>query len=90
MGKIHERFKRRQLRAPSERPGATPPTEPKGTFKGRCNVTACQRPNSAYYFNRVMRAHYCWSCAREIERWAKYDGQPGIFPDLTRHPEDAL
>jgi hypothetical protein len=37
----------------------------KGLRLGSCNVTACQRPG-AYWYNSVMKAWYCTSCAHEI------------------------
>ena len=38
----------------------------KGWKGGPCNITACQKPNSAFYFNKSTRAYYCRECAREI------------------------
>jgi len=38
----------------------------KGVKGGSCNVTACQEPESAFYFNKSTRAYYCENCAREI------------------------
>lgn len=38
----------------------------KGLKNGSCNVTACQRPNSAVYFNKSTRAYYCKQCAEQI------------------------
>lgn len=45
-------------------------TDGKGKEGLNCNVTACQRPNSAHHFNTVMRAWYCRNCAEDIQYWA--------------------
>lgn len=50
------------------------PNKPdKGKRLGSCNVTACQRPG-AYWYNKVMNAWYCTSCAREINYRPLDDG----------------
>ncbi len=38
----------------------------KGTFRGTCNRTACQRSNSANYYNHSTRMFYCEECANLI------------------------
>lgn len=38
----------------------------KGVFGGACNITRCQRPDSAYWFNHSTRAYYCRSCAHTL------------------------
>jgi hypothetical protein len=38
----------------------------KGQPGGSCNVTACQRPDSAFFYNHSTQKHYCVSCARKI------------------------
>lgn len=43
-----------------------PERKDKGEAGGSCNVTACQRPNSAFYYNHSTQRHYCVSCARKI------------------------
>lgn len=35
----------------------------KGDYNGSCNITACQRPNSATWYNHSTRKYYCPSCA---------------------------
>jgi len=55
----------------------------KGLEGGSCNVTACQSPHSAHYYNRVMDAWYCLDCATEIERFARFDGM-SLFDNLER------
>ena len=42
-------------------------TMSKGTEGGACNVTRCQRPNSAIWYNHGSYAWYCESCRHEIE-----------------------
>ena len=38
----------------------------KGEFEGSCNITRCQRPNSATWFNHSTRKYYCRSCAHDL------------------------
>ena len=38
----------------------------KGDFNGSCNITACQKPNSATWFNHSTRKYYCKSCAMRL------------------------
>jgi len=38
----------------------------KGQRGGSCNRTACQMPNSAWWFNTSTQAYYCERCARKI------------------------
>ena len=38
----------------------------KGEYGGSCNITRCQRPNSATWFNHSTRKYYCPSCARTL------------------------
>ena len=38
----------------------------KGDFRGSCNITRCQRPNSATWFNHSTRKYYCRSCAHDL------------------------
>lgn len=49
-------------------------TEGKGKRGENCNVTHCQEPKSAYYYNHVMDAFYCRRCAMRIQRAAKNEG----------------
>lgn len=67
-------------------------TTPKGTRGGRCNVTACQRENSAIFLNLGMtygsngQSHGCWyciDCAKDIhEANLQYRERDGftLFP----------
>lgn len=53
-------------------------------WKGlNCNVTACQKPESAQYYNTVMRAWYCRECALKIEAAANRDGN-SFYPELKK------
>lgn len=56
-------------------------TPGKGLKGQNCNRTACQRPNSAHHFNRVMNAHYCIDCAQMIEAAANSDGE-SFYTDI--------
>ena len=38
----------------------------KGEFGGSCNITHCQRPNSATWYNHSTRKYYCRSCAHTL------------------------
>jgi len=57
-------------------------TPGKGKEGENCNVTACQEPESAFYYNKVMHAYYCEHCARDIERFAQMDGL-SLFDNLN-------
>lgn len=72
-------------------------TPGKGQHGLNCNVTACQKPHSAWWWNNSTRAWYCADCAYEIQKvnwrdawWIQnYDytlmtppGQPAII-DLS-------
>lgn len=68
--------------------------EPKGMPGGRCNITACQKENSAVFLNLGMiggrdiskgGCYYCYSCVKSIHeancRFSKIDGMT-LFPTL--------
>jgi uncharacterized Zn ribbon protein len=38
----------------------------KGELNGSCNITSCQKPNSATWYNHSTRKYYCSSCARRL------------------------
>lgn len=59
----------------------------KGKQFGSCNVTHCQKKNSAYYFNRATNAYYCRDCAIKIYR-ENLDLNLELFDveQLRRHP----
>ena len=38
----------------------------KGELNGKCNITSCQKPNSATWYNHSTRKYYCPSCARRL------------------------
>lgn len=58
-------------------------TPGKGKQGLNCNVTACQKPNSAHYYNTVMRAWYCRDCAERIE-YAANRGGNSFYPELKK------
>lgn len=45
----------------------------KGVKGGDCNVTQCQEPDSAVYFNKSTRKYYCAHCAHEINKVNRHD-----------------
>ncbi len=45
----------------------------KGVKGGDCNVTQCQEPDSAVYFNKSTRKYYCQHCAYEINKANRRD-----------------
>lgn len=40
----------------------------KGKYLGSCNITACQRPNSAIWYNHSTQKYYCEPCAHMLNR----------------------
>lgn len=48
--------------------GARGLTPGKGKHGLNCNVTACQKPHSAWWWNSSTRAWYCADCAYEIQK----------------------
>lgn len=38
----------------------------KGEYNQECNITSCQKPNSAVWFNHSTRKFYCESCAERL------------------------
>jgi hypothetical protein len=38
----------------------------KGQYGQECNITACQKPNSAFWLNRLNNQYYCEDCARRL------------------------
>lgn len=81
-------------RSPSRSTDSVKTVEPKGMPGGRCNVTACQKPNSAICLNvgQIGGKHpdtggcyYCIECAYKIhksnERYSKTDRMT-MFPAL--------
>jgi hypothetical protein len=57
--------------------------EGKGEFGERCNVTACQTPGQAFFWNLGTRAYYCIHCAVDIRRSNLMDGD--LFPELASY-----
>ena len=54
-----ERSRRREEQAPRL-------AADKGEFGGSCNITHCQRPNSATWYNHSTRKYYCRFCAHDL------------------------
>jgi hypothetical protein len=46
--------------------GVSSSDDDKGVLNGKCNITSCQKPNSATWYNHSTRKHYCPSCARRL------------------------
>ena len=65
-----------------------PITPGKGLRGENCNVTHCQKPNSAEYFHATMRAWYCKKCALRLERVARSHGM-SFFHVLSKEMDDA-
>lgn len=65
----------------------------KGLLGGSCNRTDCQAPG-ATWVHADTGAHYCRSCALEINRWARRDDGPGLCSPLKpvqeRHCDDYI
>ena len=38
----------------------------KGEYGQECNITACQKPNSATWFNHLNQKYYCPACANRL------------------------
>lgn len=60
----------------------------KGQLGGSCNVTACQLPASAFYFNHSTQAHYCRVCAKAINASNAADAQRLYGHELCTLVED--
>jgi hypothetical protein len=71
--------------APGNHQGPNRPD--KGDRGGACNVTACQLPNSAEWFNHSTGRYYCESCAHVLneDRFNKADAMRLYGHDLCTH-----
>lgn len=49
----------------------------KGQYGEECNITACQKPNSAFWYNHFNHQYYCESCANRLnnDEFNKKDSQ---------------
>lgn len=54
----------------------------KGRQGGCCNVTQCQKPDSAVHYNNGTHAWYCRSCALDIHSANRFDDFV-LFDDLA-------
>ena len=68
----------------------TPLTLGKGQHRQNCNVTACQRPASAFFLHKDNGRYYCFECATDINKFALRVDNVDLFPamkDLDDCPE---
>lgn len=65
----------------------------KGEYGGSCNITACQRPNSALWYNHSTRRFYCQECATTLNNdpFNHHDSHKLFGHDLCTlgHPDSA-
>lgn len=49
----------------------------KGQYGEECNITTCQKPNSAFWYNHFNHQYYCESCANRLnnDEFNKRDAQ---------------
>lgn len=49
----------------------------KGEYGQECNITSCQKPNSANWFNHFNQKYYCEVCANRLnnDEFNKKDSQ---------------
>jgi len=47
-------------------PSFSSSADDKGELNGKCNITRCQKPNSATWYNHSTRKHYCPSCTNRL------------------------
>ena len=61
----------------------------KGELNGKCNITRCQKPNSATWYNHSTRKHYCTSCANRLnnDEFNKRDAMRMFGHDLCTKVE---
>lgn len=64
----------------------------KGEPGGACNRTACQRPNTAYWFNHSTRKYYCRECAHWLntDEFNKRDAMNLYGHDLCTFDPDCV
>ena len=66
----------------------------KGIYGGACNITHCQRPQSAFWYNHSTRKYYCRACAADLnydrfnyrdsmEMWGHFLCTEGVFDSAT-------
>ncbi len=62
----------------------------KGKKHGNCNITACQKPNSAVWYNHGTSKWYCEECAKWLneDRFNKADAMRMFGHDLCTHMDD--
>ena len=80
---------RRQY-APGNHPQDAPNREDKGVHGGSCNVTACQLPASAFWYNHSTRKYYCKTCADWLnnDKFNKADAARLFSHDLCTLSEE--
>jgi len=63
----------------------------KGELNKECNITSCQKPNSATWYNHSTRKYYCKSCAMRLNNdpFNKADAERMYGHDLcTNHANE--
>lgn len=62
----------------------------KGEYKGSCNITACQKLNSATWFNHFNQKYYCPDCAHRLntDEFNKRDAQRLLGHEMCTKVEE--
>lgn len=64
----------------------------KGDYNQECNITSCQKPNSATWYNHSTRKYYCESCAERLnnDEFNKRDAMRLYGHDLCTEEKPTL
>jgi uncharacterized Zn ribbon protein len=59
----------------------------KGQYGEECNITTCQKPNSAFWYNHFNHQYYCESCANRLnnDEFNKRDAQRLLGHDMCTY-----
>ncbi len=62
----------------------------KGNYGEECNITACQRPNSATWYNHFNHQYYCADCAHRLnnDEFNKRDSQRLLGHEMCTEEKD--